>query len=412
METRLADWIRNTPEGHEADAILRSCVHCGFCTATCPTYQLLGDELDGPRGRIYQIKQVLEGATPTRSTQVHLDRCLTCRACETTCPSNVHYGRLLDIGRRVVDERLTRPPGERLARALLRWSLSSRRVFGAALRVGRLCRRWLPRRLGAKVIPDGGAGRWPERKHARRVLFLSSCTQGALLPGIDRAAARVLDALDISVVVASGSGCCGAIREHLGDHLGGLEAARRNIEAWWPYVEDGVEALVMTASGCGLQVKDYGRAFALDTTLATRAARISALTMDLVEWLAPQAEVLRLIVGAASPLPIAFHAPCTLQHGQKLVGRTEGLLAALGARLVPVRDSHLCCGSAGAYSLVQPGLSGELRDRKLGALLENAPQAILSANVGCIAHLQSATTVPVRHWIEWVADRLANALPK
>jgi glycolate oxidase iron-sulfur subunit len=407
VETRLLPEFLATPAGQEADAILRSCVHCGFCNATCPTYQLLGDELDGPRGRIYQIKAVLEGAPATRSAQVHLDRCLTCRACETTCPSGVRYGRLLDIGREVVDAAVARPPAERLARALLREGISRRWLFGAGVSLARRLRALLPAALARKIpARRGGDADVPVHPAATgRVLFLTHCSQDALLPSVDRAAMRVLARLGVSVVRASEGGCCGALRAHLSDAEGARAAARRNIDAWWPHVESGVEALVMTASGCGVQVRDYGRLLEDDRDYATRAARIAALTRDLSEWLAPRVDELRGRVGAA-PARVAFHAPCTLQHGQRLGGVVEGMLAVLGAELVPVADAHLCCGSAGSYSLLQPALANALRTRKLAALMASRPEVILSANVGCLLHLEAESGIPVRHWIEWVDDRL------
>ncbi|HYB64941.1 MAG TPA: glycolate oxidase subunit GlcF, partial [Steroidobacteraceae bacterium] len=245
METRLAATFQGTAQGAAAEAILRACVHCGFCNATCPTYRLLGDELDGPRGRIYQIKQVLEGAPATPVTQLHLDRCLTCRNCETTCPSGVEYGRLLDIGRAAVDAQVRRPAMTRALHALLRGGLTRRGLFGSALRVGRTLRWALPASLRASLRPPRPAGTWPQRSHARKVLLLNSCTQGALAPSIDAATARVLDAIGIEALIDPSSGCCGAIRHHLGDPRGALDDARRNIDAWWPRLErESVEAIV------------------------------------------------------------------------------------------------------------------------------------------------------------------------
>ncbi len=406
METHLAGWISDTPAGKEAEAILRTCVHCGFCTATCPTYQLLGDELDGPRGRIYQIKRVLEGAPATRSAQRHLDRCLTCTGCETVCPSGVRYGRLLEIGRRAIDERVRRPWPERLQRAGLHAVLTRRWLFAALVAIARAVAPLLPKGLSARVQRPPAAGSAPARAHARRVLLLASCTQGALLPSIDRATARVLDALGVGVVVEPRSGCCGALHEHLGDPVGAEAAARRNVDAWWPALERGCEAIVMTASGCGVRVKEYGHLLRGDPAYAERAAAVAAKTLDLVEWLAPALERGPPFDAAPMPLRVAFHSPCTLQHGQKIQGRVEAVLSALGAELTPVSDSHLCCGSAGPYSLLQPALSGKLRTAKLAGLAAGAPDMILSANVGCIAHLAGATAVPVRHWIEWVDGRL------
>ncbi|MCX7058265.1 MAG: glycolate oxidase subunit GlcF [Proteobacteria bacterium] len=410
METHLADHIRDSDVGREAEAILRACVHCGFCGATCPTYQLLGDELDSPRGRIYQIKEVLEGKRPTRATQVHLDRCLTCLSCETTCPSGVRFGRLLEIGRSVVDQSVARPLLERFVRATVRETVSRRVLFGGLLRVARALRQLLPARIQVKFAVRRSAGSIPSSGHARRVILLTSCTQGALLPAVDYAAARVLDRLGVAVVVDPTAGCCGALRAHLSDLEGARVAARRNVDAWWPQVEAGVEALVMTASGCGLQVRDYGRLLAAEPAYAERAARLSALTLDLSVWLAREWSRLPLPVVAMPPVTVAFHAPCSLQHGQQINGVVEPLLVALGARLATVREAHLCCGSAGSYSLLQQTLSAALRKRKISALTAGAPEVILSANVGCLAHLEPATAIPVRHWIEWLDERLSQAL--
>jgi glycolate oxidase iron-sulfur subunit len=403
METRLADWIKGTPRGDTADAILRACVHCGFCNATCPTYQLLGDELDGPRGRIYQIKQVLEGAPATRSTQLHLDRCLTCGNCDTTCPSGVDYRHLVDIGRAVVDSQLPRPAHERALRWLLRAGLTRRGLFGAALCVGRALRFATPQVLRAKLGRPRSAGAWPSRVHARKVLLLNGCTQPAMAPSIDAASARVLDAIGVQALVDPRSGCCGAIRHHLNDQAGALQNARLNIDAWWPQLESGaIEAVVVNASGCTLMVKEYAQLLRHDPAYAAKARRITEATRDLIEFLGPEVEQLRR--GAAPPdiTRIALQKPCTLQHGLKLKDDVDRLLRALGAELLPVDEPHLCCGSAGTYSLLQPRLALELRERKLSHLLHAQPQLILTANIGCMAHLASGTPVPVWHWIEWV----------
>jgi glycolate oxidase iron-sulfur subunit len=418
MQTHLAPEFEGTPDGQAAEAILRACVHCGFCTATCPTYQLLGDELDGPRGRIYLIKQVLEGHAPTRATQLHLDRCLTCRNCESTCPSGVRYGELVDIGRRVVDARVERPRGERAARALLKEGLTSP-LFAPAMKLGQLVRPLLPASIKAKVPAATGAAahRWPTRSHPRKVLMLLGCVQPAMMPNINSATARVLDAAGIQTLVADEAGCCGAIRAHLGDHEGGLADMRRNIDAWWPLVEGltesgRVEAIVMNASGCGVTVKEYGLALAHDGQYAEKARRVSALTKDLSELLPELVPALKPRLTASpgeAPVPLAYHPPCTLQHGQQLRGGVETHLAALGFDVMtaPV-DSHLCCGSAGTYSVLQPELSLRLRDRKLKALAPVQAQTIVSANIGCIQHLQSGSTRPVRHWIEVLDEALGD----
>ena len=426
MQTALAPEFKGTAEGAAAEAILRKCVHCGFCNATCPTYQLLGDELDGPRGRIYLIKQVLEGAPVTRSTQVHLDRCLTCRNCETTCPSGVQYGNLVDIGRRIVDERAPRPLGEKWLRAALKQGLTSP-LFGPAMKLGQLARPLLPAALKAKVpAPAGPRARlWPTRVHPRKVLLLMGCVQPAMMPNINSATARVLDAAGIQTLVADGAGCCGAIKTHLADTEGGLADMRRNIDAWWPTVAAGeVEAIVMNASGCGVTVKQYGHSLAHDPDYAEKARRIGELTRDLSELLPGMLPALQKALALPGPSAkrsadappessgrrkrLAFHPPCTLQHGQQLRGGVEAHLGALGFEIsLAASESHLCCGSAGTYSVLQAGLALQLRDRKLANL---APaEVIVSANIGCIQHLQTGTATPVRHWIEVLDEALAQA---
>ena len=411
METHLADWIKGTPDGIEAESILRTCVHCGFCNATCPTYQLLGDELDGPRGRIYQIKQMLEGHEPSRSTQVHLDRCLTCMNCETTCPSGVRYGRLVDIGRAVVEERVPRQPADARRRAFLRFALTRRWIFDPAVRLGRLFRAMLPARLKSKLPAARNAGAMPQRQHSRKVLLLNGCVQPALIPAIDAATVRVLDAIGVQALIEPDSGCCGAIDYHLGAHAAGQMAARRNIDAWWPHIENGAEAIVINASGCGAMIKDYGHLLRGDAQYAEKARRVSELTHDVAEFLKPFANELAKRVGIADkPRPrVAFHPPCTLQHTQKLRGVTESLLSLLGAELIPVTDAHLCCGAAGTYALLQPELSQQLRSSKLDALQRGQPELILSANIGCLTHLETGTGIPVRHWIEWLDEGITGA---
>ena len=413
MQTKLAHEFQNTPDGQAAEAILRKCVHCGFCTATCPTYQLLGDELDGPRGRIYLIKQMLEGAPVTRKTQIHLDRCLTCRNCESTCPSGVQYGHLVDIGRKLVDRRVERPAGEKALRWLLKEGLTSP-LFGPLMKVGQLARPLLPAAIKNKVPGAAGplAHRWPTRRHARKVLMLMGCVQPAMMPNINSATARVLDAAGIQTLVADDAGCCGAIRSHLGDVDGGLVDMRRNIDAWWPLVagltgQGQVEAIVMNASGCGVTVKDYGHALAHDADYADKARQVSALTRDLSELLPDLVNALKPRLGHLQTPRLAFHPPCTLQHGQQLRGGVETHLNALGFDVkLAASESHLCCGSAGTYSVLQPTLAYQLRDRKLANLEPLEPQVIGSANIGCIQHLQSGTTTPVKHWVEVLDEAL------
>lgn len=409
MQTNLADWARDTDFGREADEILRRCVHCGFCLATCPTYQILGDELDSPRGRIYQMKEVLEGAEPSMVTQQHLDRCLTCRNCETTCPSGVKYGELVDIGRQIVSERVRRPLGQRLLRETLRRLLGSS-WFTPLYRLGRLVRPALPPVLRSKMPEARPAGALPAdpRRHARQVLMLSNCVQPAMMPSIDAATMRVLDAVGVGARFAAGSGCCGAINFHLDAQEAARDQMRRNIDAWLPLIESGeVEAVVINASGCGGMVREYAHHLRHDPAYADKAARVDEHVKDVAEFLAPMAADVRARMRTA-PGRTAFHPPCTLQHWQGLRPVTERLLADLGFDLQLFADSHLCCGSAGTYSITQPQLSKALRDRKLEAIAQTLPERIVSANIGCITHLQSGTQAPVRHWIEVVDEAMAH----
>ena len=408
MQTNLASWASGTELGEEADAILRRCVHCGFCTATCPTYQVLGDELDSPRGRIYLIKQVLEGKEPTQSTQQHLDRCLTCRNCETTCPSGVEYGHLVDIGRKIVDERVERSWADKTKRTLLRRTMLSP-LFAPAMRLGQSLRGMLPQALKRKVPERRDAGPLPQvARHERQVLMLTGCVQPAMMPTIDAATIRVLDAVGIGARLAPGAGCCGAVSFHLDAQDEAVAQMRANVDAWWPLMQDGkIEAIVMNASGCGAMVKEYAHHLRNDPAYAQKAADIVALVKDVAEIVAPHAGLLRARLPAGTRA--AFHPPCTLQHWQGLRPLSEQLLADLGFDLQPFADKHLCCGSAGAYSVLNPDIAMELRDRKLGAIAAASPDVILSANIGCIGHLQSGTETPVRHWVEVVDEQLRQA---
>jgi glycolate oxidase iron-sulfur subunit len=427
MQTNLAKEYQGTAEGEEADAILRKCVHCGFCLATCPTYNLLGDELDSPRGRIYLMKQVLEGAAPTEKTQLHLDRCLTCRACETTCPSGVQYGRLVDIGRHIVDEKVGRSATASVQRGALKFLLPQTGLFSAALALGRMVKPLLPRAISKKISAQRDEGAWPSARHARKMLVLAGCVQPAMAPSINAATARVLDRLGISLITAPNAGCCGAIPHHLNDVDGGKVMMKRNIDAWWPLIENGVEAIVVTASGCGTMVAEYGHMLRDDSAYAAKAARVSALFRDVSQVIAGEQRTLSILLqesvggsGAssasnASRAPktrVAFHSPCSLQHGLKIRGVVETLLRDAGLELTAVPDSHLCCGSAGTYSLLQPDLSQQLLQNKVAALESGDPELVVTANIGCLAHIEGGLAAsrgtPIQHWIELLDARLSK----
>lgn len=399
MQTQLTPDIIESSAGREADRILRKCVHCGFCTATCPTYQLLGDELDGPRGRIYLIKQVLEGHAATRQTQKHLDRCLTCRSCETTCPSGVDYGHLLDYGRHQVEQQVGRPVWQNWQRSVLRYLLPRPKLFNPLLRLGQWLRPVLPRTIKQNIPAPVSVSPWPQQQHARRMLLPGGCVQPSLAPDIDTATARVLDQLGIQLIRAGG--CCGAVSHHLSATEQAKDYARRNIDAWWPHIEADAEAIVSNASGCGVMLKDYAHLLSDDPDYADKAKRISDLCRDIIEVL--EAEDLSRLKPATTYRRISFHAPCTLQHGQGLAGRVEALLRQAGYELLPVSDAHLCCGSAGTYSITQPQISRQLRDNKLAALSQASPDLIVTANIGCLLHLDAVSAIRVKHWISLFA---------
>ena len=410
MQTHLSDIIKATREGLEAEDILRKCVHCGFCNATCPTYQLLGDELDGPRGRIYLIKQVLEGQPASSNTLHHLDRCLTCRNCETTCPSGVEYGKLVEIGRHIVAGQVRRPWYETLKRQTLKAILPRQWLFTPLLRSAQLIRFGLPGKFARKIPAYQQHSVWPVRTHERKMILLDGCVQPGISPNINAATSRVMDRLGIELLVAPKAGCCGALRSHLNDHSGGLADAKRNIDAWLPLLDAGAEALVMTASGCGTMIKEYGYLLAGDPDYAEKAKRISAATFDLSEVLFDLTEQLgKLGYRKNAAKNVAYHPPCSLQHAQKNTGKVEKILAGAGITVQRCANSHLCCGSAGTYSILQPELASTLRDQKLQNLHATGAQQIVSANIGCIAHLQSGTSMPVTHWIELLDQVLVAA---
>ena len=413
MQTKLADFIKNSPQGQEADSILRSCVHCGFCLATCPTYQILGDELDSPRGRIYLIKQMMEGQPVTQKTQLHLDRCLTCRACETTCPSGVRYGALVDIGRNLVEQQIKRDAKTSAMRYTLRKLLPKQAIFDAVLKAGQVIRPFLTESLKRSIPPQAKtAGTWPQARHARKMLVLDGCVQPILAPGINAATARVLDRLGISLITAPNAGCCGAVAFHLNAQAEGLDYMRHNIDAWWPFVDrKEVEAIIMTASGCGVTVKEYGHLLQYDRAYAEKARHISAITKDISEIVRMDSAHLGHLLqteSIAQKTKLAFHSPCTLQHGMKIRGTVEEILIAGGFDLTHVPDAHLCCGSAGTYSILQPELSQQLLKNKAAALESGHPELIATANIGCLMHLKNGTQKSVKHWIELMDERLSD----
>jgi len=408
MQTSLTQTLLETSAGMEADEILRNCVHCGFCNATCPTYQLTGDELDGPRGRIYLIKQVLEGHTATRKTQSHLDRCLTCRACETTCPSGVDYHHLLDTGRELIEQTVPRSFQDRFMRRALRLVLPRPAIFTPLLRAGQFVRPLLPATLKKRIPAYRKPGSaLPVRQHTRSVLLLNGCVQPSLAPQINNATIRVLDALGISTIMENTSGCCGALSYHLSATDEAKDFMRTNIDAWWPLIERGAEAIVITASGCAPMVKEYGSQLASDPAYAEKAGRVSELAKDISEVISRELAT-DVFDSPASKQRIAFHSPCTLQHAQRINGSVEDILDKLGYVLLPVENSHLCCGSAGTYSILEPALASTLRNNKLATLEAGKPDMIVTANIGCLMHMETHTEVPVRHWIELIEPLVRN----
>ena len=396
MKTELIPALLKTEEGKQADKILRTCVHCGFCNATCPTYQLLGDENDGPRGRIYLIKQLLEGKDVARSTQTHLDRCLTCRNCETTCPSGVKYSHLLDIGRKHIEDKAPRPFKERLLRKALLTVLPYEKRFTPLLKAGQLFKPFTPKSIRKKIPLRTVKGSLPNSVHERRMLILDGCVQPALSPDINTATARVLDKLGITLIYEKSAGCCGAVSQHLSAEEEARVFMKNNIDAWWPEIESGAEAIVMTASGCGSTVKEYGHYLSDDPDYAQKAQRVSELCKDISEIIIDE-DYTKL--APASKSKISWHPPCSLQHGQKVSGVVEKILGDCGYELLPVIDSHLCCGSAGTYSILQPQISTQLQQNKIANLTANNPEMIVTANIGCQTHLQEVSGVPVIHWI-------------
>ena len=402
MQTSIIQSYLETDLGKRANEILRNCVHCGFCNATCPTYQLLGDELDGPRGRIYLIKQILEGQQPTEKTQLHLDRCLTCRNCETTCPSGVEYSTLIDTGRKLITEKVARSAKQRLLHFSLRKFLLSPKAFPLAIKTGQLFRPLLPRAIQQNIPATENKNLdWPVIEHTRKVILVEGCVQKSLQPDTDKTCAIVFNRMNIQSLRINAAGCCGALSHHLNAEAEAHTYIKNNIDAWWPYIESGeIKAITMTASGCGVMIQDYAKLLANDNDYADRAAKVGALYKDPCEIIAAEIISSTGITTTKQPKRIAFHPPCTLQHGLKINGTIENLISALGHELVTFENKHLCCGSAGTYSITQKEISRQLRDNKLGAIENQQPELIVTANIGCQTHLQGGTKTPVRHWLE------------
>lgn len=397
LNSSVLDAILSDEETKHAEKILRTCVHCGFCNATCPTYQLIGDENEGPRGRIYLIKQMLEGSEVSESTRTHLDRCLTCRNCETTCPSGVEYAQLLDIGRKVIEAQKPRSFKERTTRQALRHILPHPNRFKILLKMGQTFKPFLPKQIKKKIPRSVAKGKYPLTQHKRKMIILDGCVQPSLSPDTNQATARVLSKLGISLVKPKGAGCCGAVSQHLSAEKEALEYMKRNIDSWWTSIESGVEAIIITASGCGSMVKEYSHHLRHEPDYAQKAQRVSELCKDISEILIQ--EDLSVLGKPDHTQKISWHPPCTLQHGQKINGVVEQILARCGYKLPVIKDQHLCCGSAGTYSILQPVISQQLQINKITALLDNNPETIVTANIGCQTHLQEVTKVPVIHWI-------------
>lgn len=408
MLTEFPDELLSTAQGQEANRILRTCVHCGFCTANCPTYRLLGDELDSPRGRIYLIKGFLEGKRASLKTLQHLDRCLTCRACETYCPSGVEYGHLLDIGREKLEQQLKRPLLDQFSRFLLRLVIPNRKLFALLVACGQLFKPVLPGFLKSKIPARVKCSTYQPESHARKMILIAGCVQPAISPGINESAKRVLDKLAITAIELKEERCCGALNHHMAASVSAEKMMKHNIDCWWPMLDANIEAIISTTSGCGAVIKEYGYLLRHDEAYADKANKISNMTRDIAEVMENEISSAFIRDLRIPDKKIAFQSPCTLQHGQGLNGSVERLLTRCGFALGKVMESQLCCGSAGVYSLLQPKIATQLRNQKLDALLMDSPDIIATANIGCQHHLQQATDVRVRHWIEILAETIPD----
>ncbi len=425
MQTNFSLAQLADPDVAESEKILRTCVHCGFCTATCPTYVLLGDELDSPRGRIYLIKDMLENDRPPSAEVVkHIDRCLTCLACMTTCPSGVHYMHLVDHARTHIERTYRRPLFDRLLRSLFAWLLPIPGRFRLALVgawFGRPFARFFPGRIGAMLaltpaaIPTASRCDLPQAFPAEgprraRVALMNGCAQQVLAPEINEATIRLLTRHGVEVVVAKGAGCCGAVTHHMGKEKPAQASAKANVAAWTRELEgDGLDAVIINASGCGTTVKDYGFMLREDPEWATPAAKISELTKDISEFMV---EHVLAAPSTVSGLAVAYHAACSLQHGQKVTAPPKQLLTAAGFQVREVPEGHLCCGSAGTYNLLQPEIARRLRDRKVANIESTAPDAIATGNIGCMTQIAGGSRIPILHTVELLDWATGGPLPK
>ncbi|MEK9707078.1 MAG: glycolate oxidase subunit GlcF [Alphaproteobacteria bacterium] len=415
MQTHFTLAQMADPDIAATNEILRNCVHCGFCTATCPTYTILGDELDSPRGRIYLMKQMFEADAPaTKEVVTHLDRCLSCLSCMTTCPSGVHYQHLVDHGRKHVEASYTRPFFDRLLRGVLAWSIPYPTRFRAMMAAAMLARPFrgllkgrlramldlAPTQLGAPSWTDKPQVFPAEGERKGRVALLIGCAQTVLAPQINESTVRLLTRLGVEVVVANGAGCCGSLVHHMGKVDQSHEQAAANIDAWIAEADgEGLDAIVINTSGCGTQVKDYGFMFREDRAYADKAGRVSALTRDISEYLSELAPEIAAFENTTS-LRVTYHAACSMQHGQQIRTQPKALLAAAGFEVAEPREGHLCCGSAGTYNLMQPELASQLRDRKAANIARTKPDILATGNIGCMTQLADAVGVPVVHTVE------------
>ena len=417
MDIKLASKYKNKKEFQIAEEIIRRCVHCGFCNSTCPTYQILGDERDSPRGRISIIKDILEGSEPTIQSQIHLDRCLLCRNCETTCPSGVEYGTLYKIGNKVVEKNIKTKSNQKFFRFILREFLLSK-FFYIGMYVSKKIRFILPKKI-KKFIPKSKLSFFQinndfhrsKNKSEKKIILFLGCVQKSMLPSINEATQKILKVCDYSYSAIDNNDCCGAIRSHLSDNEGQIKNVKRNIDLWWPEISDGnIKYIISNASACSLEIKNYGKVLSDDPKYSEKAKKVSKLAIDLSEILPEIVNVLASKINFNKKnQKLVFHPPCTLQHGHKINGLVERNLEKLGYKILKTNEeSNLCCGSAGTYSLFHPEISIALKKRKIDHIKKLDCDLVISANVGCISHLQSESPKSVKHWVEVLADDLKD----